>query len=58
MFPYLKRALGNLFRPAATEAFPAGEPPKAPEGYRGRISYDPTLCINCGMCLRVCAPSA
>ena len=56
MVPYLKRALSNLFRPAVTEKFPAGEPPKAAEGYRGRISYDPTLCINCGMCMRVCAP--
>ncbi|MBE6962438.1 MAG: hypothetical protein E7445_08295 [Ruminococcaceae bacterium] len=56
MFPYLKRALSNLFRPAVTEKFPAGEPPKAAEGYRGRISYDPTLCVNCGMCMRVCAP--
>lgn len=56
MLPYLKKAVTNLFQKPSTEAFPAGEPPKAAEGYRGRISYDPEKCINCGMCMRVCAP--
>lgn len=56
MLPYLKQSFKNLFKKPSTEAFPAGEPPKAAEGYRGRISYDPTVCINCGMCMRVCAP--
>lgn len=56
MLPYLTQALRNLFRRPATEAFPKGEPPRAAEGYRGRIVYKPELCINCGMCLRVCAP--
>ena len=56
MLPSLKQAFCNLFRRPATEAFPKGEPPKAAEGYRGRIIYKPELCINCGMCMRVCAP--
>lgn len=56
MLPYLKQAVKNLFSQPSTEAFPAGEPPKAAEGYRGRLAYDPEKCINCGMCLRVCAP--
>lgn len=56
MLPYLKKAVTNLFKKPSTEAFPAGDPPKAAEGYRGRIHYDPTKCMNCGMCLRVCAP--
>ena len=53
MFPYIKTALKNLVNKPVTEAFPAGDPPKAAENYRGRLSYDPTKCINCGMCIRV-----
>ena len=56
MIPYLTRALGNLFRAPATEKFPKGEPPKAAPGYRGRIIYHPESCINCGLCMRGCAP--
>lgn len=56
MLPYLTKAVSNLFKKPSTEAFPAGDPPKAAEGYRGRLAYHPEKCINCGMCLRVCAP--
>ena len=55
--PYLGSALANLFRKPSTEAFPAGEPPKAQPNYRGRLSYDASKCINCGLCERVCAPN-
>lgn len=58
ILPYVGTALTNLFRKPATEKFPKGEAPAAQLGYRGRISYDPTVCINCGMCQRVCAPQA
>lgn len=54
--PYLGTALVNLFRKPVTESFPAGEPPKAQPNYRGRLFYDASKCINCGMCERVCAP--
>ena len=54
--PYLGTALTNLFKKPVTEAFPAGEIPKAQPNYRGRIAFDGTKCINCGMCERVCAP--
>lgn len=56
MLPYLKQAFCNLFRRPATVSFPKGTPPKAAAGYRGRIIYKPELCINCGLCMRVCAP--
>ena len=55
--PYLGTALTNLFRKPVTIAFPAGEAPKAQPNYRGRIAFDGTKCVNCGMCERVCAPS-
>ncbi len=56
--PFLKDALKQLFEKPVTEAFPAGDPPKAAPEYRGRIVYHPDLCINCGTCIRVCAPQA
>lgn len=58
ILPYLGTAISNLFRKPSTESFPEGDPPKAEPGYRGRIAYDPSVCINCGMCQRVCAPQA
>lgn len=57
LLPYLGSALLNLFRKPATEQFPAGEPPKAQPGYRGRIAYDAAKCVNCGLCEKVCAPN-
>ncbi|MBP8713866.1 MAG: 4Fe-4S binding protein [Lachnospiraceae bacterium] len=54
--PYVGKALSNLFKKPSTEAFPAGDPPKAAEHYRGRLNYDASKCMNCGMCTRVCAP--
>ena len=58
ILPYLGRAFTNLFRKPATEKFPLEDAPKAQPNYRGRIAYDPTLCLNCGLCSRVCSPSA
>ena len=55
MFPYLKEAVSQVFRKPSTENFPAVVP-EAPDGYRGRIVYHPELCINCGLCMRVCSP--
>lgn len=57
MFPYIKEAVTQIFGKPSTENFPAVVP-EAPDGYRGRIVYHPDLCINCGLCMKVCAPQA
>lgn len=56
-FPYLKEAVKSLFSKPSTENFPK-EVKEAPEGYRGKIAFYPEKCVNCGMCIRVCAPGA
>ena len=58
IIPYTGKALANLFRKPSTEKFPVGPAPQAAPQYRGRISYDATKCINCGMCERVCPMGA
>jgi formate hydrogenlyase subunit 6/NADH:ubiquinone oxidoreductase subunit I len=30
------------------------KPPETPDGFRGRIVYDPSKCIGCGLCVRFC----
>ncbi len=57
MFPFLKKAVGNLFSAPSTEAFPNPEA-RGLGKYRGRIAYDPEKCTNCGNCIRVCSPIA
>jgi len=57
MFPFLKTAVHNAFTKPSTEAFPC------PEGeglgnYRGRIQFNQDSCVDCGMCIKVCAPMA
>ena len=58
-FPFLKEAAKNLLSKPSTVQYPnkVTESPAKP-GYRGRISYDPEKCRNCGMCIKVCSPSA
>lgn len=55
--PFAKEALSKLFSKPSCANYPAVPAPAAP-GYRGRIKYDPTKCIACGMCERVCAGGA
>lgn len=56
-FPFVKEALKNLFSPTSCDMYPVKPAPAMPN-YRGRIKYDPTKCIGCGMCERVCAGGA
>ena len=58
-FPYLKEATRNLFSKPSTVEYPfkVKESPAKPN-YRGRISYDPEKCVNCGTCIKVCCPQA
>lgn len=55
--PFIKEAITQLFSKPSTELYPFVQK-EAPEGYRGRIVFDGTKCIGCGMCERVCAGSA
>ena len=59
MFPFLKEAIHNVFTKPSTVEYPnkVTESPAKPK-YRGRISYDPEKCVNCGQCVKVCSPGA
>lgn len=56
-FPFIKDAVAQLFKKPSTELYPIVKK-EAPQGYRGKIVYHPDKCVNCGMCMRVCAPGA
>ena len=56
-FPFVKEAVAQLFSKSSCNMYPV-KPSPAAEHYRGRISFDPSKCINCGMCERVCAGGA
>jgi formate hydrogenlyase subunit 6/NADH:ubiquinone oxidoreductase subunit I len=56
-FPFVKEAISQLFSKPSCAMYPAVESIAAPR-YRGRIAFDPTKCINCGMCERVCCGGA
>ena len=56
-FPFVKEALGNLFSKSSCDMYPVVPKEAAPD-YRGRIAYDPSKCLGCGMCERVCAGGA
>ncbi len=56
-FPFLPIAIKNLFSKPSTVLFPQVNVDAKPN-YRGRIEYDPTKCVACGLCMRVCSPAA
>ena len=57
MFPFIKEAVSQLFSNPSTELYPK-EKKESVEGYRGRITYDASACIGCGMCIKACSPTA
>lgn len=50
-------AIQNLFRKPATQVHQFGTE-GIQKGYRGRLLYDPSACINCVMCMRDCPTGA
>lgn len=49
--------LANLFRKPATRSYPAcGR--EYPEGARGRVEIDVSLCVFCGLCVKSCPAAA
>jgi len=49
MIEMLKRVLEKALNP-----FTMKKPPEPPEGFRGKIIYEPEKCIGCGLCVRFC----
>ncbi len=52
--PIIPQILENLLKKPATNMFPKTEPVKVPEGFRGRLIYNPDKCVGCRMCVTVC----
>ena len=52
--PTLSTVLSNLFKKPATNPFPKSEPVPVPEGFRGKLVYDPDKCVGCRLCVMVC----
>lgn len=55
--PYFLEGISNIFKPVLTNETPIDET-KGAENYRGKLSFDSTACIGCGICIRVCAGDA
>jgi len=56
--PALIRDMGScIFKKPFTEQYPFIKV-SAPEGYRGRHTFDPEKCISCGLCERDCPADA
>ena len=49
--------LQSLFKKPATLNYPADHS-GMPEGFRGKLKFDPAKCIGCKMCMRDCPSGA
>ena len=56
-FPYAKHALKAIFQSPLTDKYPHVKA-QVPKNYRGKIKFNPELCVNCGLCMKVCSPSS
>ena len=48
----------SLFKKPATLDYPVTDRSGMPEGFRGKIKFDASLCIGCKMCVRDCPSGA
>lgn len=55
--PYFKEAIKGLFGSPVTNRYPYSVL-DIPKDFRGKIVFNPDLCVGCGMCMRVCSPGA
>ena len=53
----INMAVKNFFRKPATIQYPNGSLDIV-DNYRGRLTYDPTDCFGCGLCVRNCPADA
>jgi formate hydrogenlyase subunit 6/NADH:ubiquinone oxidoreductase subunit I len=47
----------SFFKKSATQLYPA-ERIAPPERYRGKLSFDPSLCTGCSLCVKDCPSNA
>jgi formate hydrogenlyase subunit 6/NADH:ubiquinone oxidoreductase subunit I len=52
-----KKTASNIFAKPATSSYPYVEP-QLPCNSRGRLSFDVSLCVGCGLCSRDCPSRA
>lgn len=53
----LNMAFKHLFKKPATVQYPNGSL-EITDHYRGKLTYDPTNCVGCGLCVRNCPAGA
>jgi len=53
----IREVLGSVFKKPATNLYPA-EKLDMPEGFRGKLKFNPQNCIGCKMCMRDCPTGA